>query len=88
MRSGVAWNKTPWAAAATDTIPLYKIRGLLRHGIEHLTEKQWAKISNCLDIDDPVRSPLCDYSRTTALSEERGGSRAAPSEPSTWTATG
>jgi transposase len=25
--------------------PLYKIRGLLRHGVEHLTEKQQAKIS-------------------------------------------
>jgi transposase len=34
--------------------PLYKIRGLLRHGIEHLTEKQWAKISNCLDVGDPA----------------------------------
>jgi len=34
--------------------PLYKIRGLLRHGIEHLTEKQWTKISNCLDVGDPT----------------------------------
>jgi transposase len=34
--------------------PLYKIRGLLRHGIEHLTEKQWAKINNCLDVGDPT----------------------------------
>jgi transposase len=33
--------------------PLYKIRGLLRHGIEHLTEKQRTKIKNCLDIGDP-----------------------------------
>src|SRR5215210_3731702 len=33
--------------------PLYKIRGLLRHGIEHLTERQQAKISRCLDAGDP-----------------------------------
>ena len=33
--------------------PLYKIRGLLRHGVEHLTEKQQAKISHCLDTGDP-----------------------------------
>ena len=33
--------------------PLYKIRGLLRHGVEHLTEKQQAKISHCLNAGDP-----------------------------------
>jgi transposase len=33
--------------------PLYKIRGLLRHGVEHLTEKQQAKISHCLAAGDP-----------------------------------
>jgi transposase len=33
--------------------PLYKIRGLLRHGVEHLTEKQQAKINHCLDPGDP-----------------------------------
>src|SRR5215216_559721 len=33
--------------------PLYKIRGLLRHGVEHLTEHQQAKISRCLDAGDP-----------------------------------
>jgi transposase len=33
--------------------PLYKIRGLLRHGVEHLTDKQQAKISHCLDAGDP-----------------------------------
>src|SRR6188472_2398974 len=33
--------------------PLYKIRGLLRHGVEHLTKKQQAKISHCLDAGDP-----------------------------------
>jgi transposase len=32
--------------------PLYKIRGLLRHGVEHLTEPQQAKISRCLDVGD------------------------------------
>jgi transposase len=34
--------------------PLYKIRGLLRHGAEHLTDKQQAKISACLDVGDPT----------------------------------
>ena len=34
--------------------PLYKIRGLLRHGVEHLTEKQQAKIRHCLDDGDPT----------------------------------
>jgi transposase len=34
--------------------PLYKIRGLLRHGIEHLTDKQSDKIKNCLEADDPT----------------------------------
>jgi transposase len=34
--------------------PLYKIRGLLRHGVEHLSEKQQAKISHCLDAGDPA----------------------------------
>jgi transposase len=34
--------------------PLYKIRGLLRYGVEHLTEKQQAKIKNCLDVGDPT----------------------------------
>jgi transposase len=34
--------------------PLYKIRGLLRHGVEHLTDKQQAKIIACLDTGDPT----------------------------------
>jgi transposase len=34
--------------------PLYKIRGLLRHGVEHLTERQQAKISSCLEQGDPT----------------------------------
>ena len=33
--------------------PLYKIRGLLRHGVEHLTDRQQAKLSRCLDAGDP-----------------------------------
>jgi transposase len=33
--------------------PLYQIRGLLRHGIEHLTQRQQTKISACLDAGDP-----------------------------------
>jgi transposase len=34
--------------------PLYKIRGLLRHGVEHLTERQQAKITACLEAGDPT----------------------------------
>jgi transposase len=34
--------------------PLYKIRGLLRHGVEHLTERQQAKLTACLDAGDPA----------------------------------
>ena len=33
--------------------PLYKIRGLLRRGREHLTEKQVAKLDTCLAAGDP-----------------------------------
>jgi transposase len=34
--------------------PLYQIRGLLRHGAEHLTERQQTKISTCLEAGDPT----------------------------------
>ncbi len=54
MRSGVACSKTPSAAAATNTIPSIRSVALLRHGAEHLTEKQRAKIRNCLDVGDPT----------------------------------
>jgi transposase len=33
--------------------PLYKIRGLLRRGREHLTDKQVAKLNTCLVAGDP-----------------------------------
>lgn len=33
--------------------PLYKIRGLLRHGHEHLTDRQVAKLNACLEAGDP-----------------------------------
>jgi transposase len=33
--------------------PLYKIRGLLRHGIEHLSERQRARIEAGLEAGDP-----------------------------------
>ena len=33
--------------------PLYQIRGLLRHGVEHLTERQQAKLTRCLEAGDP-----------------------------------
>ena len=38
-RSAAASSKTPWVGAATRTTPS-KIRGLLRHGVEHLTERR------------------------------------------------
>jgi transposase len=33
--------------------PLYKIRGLLRRGREHLNERQTAKLNDCLVAGDP-----------------------------------
>ncbi|PZS30435.1 MAG: ISL3 family transposase [Pseudonocardiales bacterium] len=33
--------------------PLYKIRGLLRHGVENLTERQITKLNTCLEAGDP-----------------------------------
>ena len=33
--------------------PLYKIRGLLRHGVERLTDRQSARLDACLDAGDP-----------------------------------
>jgi transposase len=35
------------------TDPLYQIRGLLRHGIEHLSERQQAQLTRCLEAGDP-----------------------------------
>jgi transposase len=40
--------------------PLYKIRGLLRHGAEHLSERQIARLDAALDAGDP------DYEVTVA----------------------
>jgi transposase len=42
--------------------PLYKIRGLLRHGHEHLTDRQLTKLNTCLEAGDP------DYEVTVAWS--------------------
>jgi transposase len=33
--------------------PLYKIRGLLRHGAEHLSQRQLTKLNTCLEAGDP-----------------------------------
>ncbi len=33
--------------------PLYKIRGLLRHGLEHLNERQHRKLQTGLALGDP-----------------------------------
>jgi transposase len=33
--------------------PLYQIRGLLRHGVEHLSERKQAKLTRWLEAGDP-----------------------------------
>ena len=33
--------------------PLYRIRGLLRHGQQNLTDRQLAKLNTCLELGDP-----------------------------------
>lgn len=33
--------------------PLYKIRGLLRHGVEHLSDRQSVRLDTCLAAGDP-----------------------------------
>ena len=33
--------------------PLYKIRGLLRHGVEHLSDRQVARLETALEVGDP-----------------------------------
>ena len=33
--------------------PLYRVRGLLRHGVEHLSERQLARLDACLRAGDP-----------------------------------
>ena len=52
-RSAAACSKTTVGHRGHKDDPLYKIRGLLRHGVEHLTDKQQAKITACLDAGDP-----------------------------------
>jgi transposase len=50
--------------------PLYKIRGLLRHGAEHLTEKQQTRLTRCLqdgDADDQVTLAWHCYQRLRAI---------------------
>src|SRR5829696_3147805 len=34
--------------------PLYQICGILRHGVEHLTERQQTKLTRCLEAGDPT----------------------------------
>ena len=35
--------------------PLYQIRGILRHGVEHLSQRQQTKLTRCLEAGDPDR---------------------------------
>jgi Transposase len=45
--------------------PLYQIRGLLRHGVEHLTQKQQAKISRCVHAGDSTAEVNLTHSRSS-----------------------
>jgi transposase len=48
-----ASNKKHHTGAATRDDPLYKIRGLLRHGVENLTTRQQARLETGLRHGDP-----------------------------------
>jgi transposase len=52
-KSAAASSKTPWAHRGYKDDPLYKIRGLLRHAVEHLSDRQSARLDACLDAGDP-----------------------------------
>jgi transposase len=52
MRCGAGCNNTMGRRGHKHD-PLYKIRGFLPHGVEHLTTKQQGKISRCLGAGDP-----------------------------------
>jgi transposase len=39
--------------------PLYRIRGPLRHGVEHLTDRQQARLTRHLAADDQRRGRVC-----------------------------
>jgi hypothetical protein len=46
-------EKAMGSGLSADNTTLYETRGLLRHGVEHLTERQQAKIAACLNAGDP-----------------------------------
>ena len=51
-RSAAASNKTPWATEATSTIR--SIRSVAcSAGVEHLSDRQQAKLTRCLEAGDP-----------------------------------
>ena len=52
-RSAGGSNRTLWAWRGHKDDPLYKIRGLLRRGREHLSDKQILKLNTCLIAGDP-----------------------------------
>ncbi len=68
--SGPRWSTRSAAACQQATLhrrghkddPLYKIRGLLRHGAEHLTDKQRTRLDAGLEAGEP------DYEVTLAWS--------------------
>jgi hypothetical protein len=74
--------------------PLYKIRGLLRHGVEQLTERQQAKISRCLDAGDPrharrrTSSTTCVPNRTTWKASNTATASGRPSWMALWSRVG
>ena len=64
--------------------PLCKIRGLLRHGAEHLTERQLAKLNTCLAAGNP------DWEVSVAwrcYQQLRQAYAASPTAPTTSTTT-
>lgn len=52
-RSGAGSSRTPLGHRGHRDDPLYRIRGLLRRGSEHLNERQVAKLNTCLHAGDP-----------------------------------
>jgi transposase len=68
------FSKTPRATEATKDDPLDKIRGLLRHGVEHLSPRQVARLETALEIGDPnweVTIAWSCYQRLRSIHHQR-----------------
>ncbi|HEX5335237.1 MAG TPA: transposase [Propionicimonas sp.] len=54
--------------------PLYKIRGLLRHGVEHLSPREVARLETALEVGDPnweVTIAWSCYQRLRSIHHQR-----------------